>query len=527
MDVIRRVYFYVVAAASLGMLVTGIANLGASLLDVLLVGFIERTARDSIAISAALILVGLPIWAIHWGIANRSAGRNPSDRRSALRGLYLYATAGALVVAFAILSSDVLRNTLHELLGTGRRVDGADTVRHLWQALVALAFWTYQMRIASVDRSAVGEADASATIRRWYAYAVQSVALLTVLFSARELLRIVALAVLHPSQFIRDQAAVDITGTLLMALMIWTFHSWWSSSGVIGEADRPSTLRAVHGFLILGVTVACTLYDASQILYFGLARALGVPNPGGVGDDLATALVNPVTTIVVFGAAWVLVAARLRSDARATHALPAQQIDPRRDGVRRLYTHLISLLALITLASGLTGVLWTLTDLVLDVRPHVADGWRDQLSLSITLLVVGLAVWLGYWRPAPAMAERVTLSRRLYLFAALLLSVLGLLGSGATLVYSLLGLVIDVPGASTTTIGRALAASLVAGGVAAYHWRILRVDLAVRRAEAAADLTVTTVGRSPATIVEIAGASEEQIRAALATLPPGATYSMR
>jgi hypothetical protein len=527
MDVVRRVYLYVVAAASLGMLVTGMANLGAALVDLALGGAVEPTARGTIATSAALILVGLPIWAIHWGIASRSANANMADRQSAMRRLYLYATAGALLLAAALLFGDVIQNTLHTLARTGKWVDAADVVGDLWQALVAFAFWAYQLRVAARDRTSVGEAGASATIRRWYAYSVQVVALLTVLFAARDVLRAVALAILQPSQIVRDQATVDTIGTLLVALAIWAFHSRWSSSGEIGEDDRPSTLRAVHGFLILGVSVGVTLYEASQILYFALARALGVPEPGGVGGDLAVALVNPVTSIVVFGTAWALMRARLRADAEAASALPPERLDPRRDGVRRLYTHLVSLLALITLASGLTGVLWTMSDLILDVRPVAVGGWRDQLSLSITLLVVGLGAWLGHWRPAPPLEERVALSRRLYLFAALLLSVLGLLGSGATLVYSLLGLAIDVPGVSTSAIGRALAVSLVAAAVAGYHWRILRADLAARRVQTAAEEAAPTTGTVPAMMVEIIGASEAEVRAALATLPPGATYSVR
>jgi hypothetical protein len=531
MEIVRRVYFYVVAAVSLGMLVAGIASLGATLLDVVLVGFVERTARDSIAISAALIFVGLPIWAVHWGAANRSAGRNLADRRSALRHLYLYVTAGALLVAVAITGNDVLQSTLHELVNTGKTVNGADVLRHLWQGLVAFAFWLYQLRVAALDRRAVGEEGASATIRRWYAYAVQVITLLIILFSARELLRSIALAIIQPAQFVRDQATVDTVGTLLVALIIWAYHSWWTSSGEIGLADRPSTLRAIHGFLILSVTVALTLYSASQILYYVLERALGVRSPGGIEGDLATALVNPVTTIVVFGTAWALMRARLRNDAEVSTDSSLQPVDPRRDGVRRLYSHLVALLALFTLSCGLTGVLWTLTDQLLDVRPIVAGGWRDQLALSITLLGVGLVTWLGHWRPAPPLVERGTLSRRLYLFAALLFSVLGLLGSGAALVYSLLGLVIDVPGASTSAIGRALAASLVSGAIAAYHWRVLGADVAARRAEATTE-AATDEAASPAevsltTIVEIIGASEEQIRTALGSLPPEASYSIR
>jgi hypothetical protein len=237
--------------------------------------------------------------------------------------------------------------------------------------------------------------------------------------------------------------------------------------------------------------------------------------------------VNPLTTIVVFGGAWALMRSRLQRDAQASTVLPIERRDPRRDGVRRLYTHLVSLIALIALASGLTGVLWTISDLLLGVQSVAPDGWRDQISLALTLTAVGLLAWLGHWRPAPALEERDTLSRRLYLFAALLLSVLALLGSGATLVHSLLSLVIGVPGASTSVIGRALAASLVAVGIGGYHWRVLRADLAARQSTSPSPPEEQPAPAAQSTIVEIVGASEEEIRSALAALPPEASYSLR
>jgi hypothetical protein len=530
MEIVRRVYFYVVAAASLGMLVAGIANLGAALIDIAFGAAIERTARESLAISGALILVGLPIWALHWGLANRAARANTADRASALRRLYAYGTAGALLLGVALLGTEVVQGLLHVLARSSKAVDGTEILRHAWQALLAGVFWWYQLRAAAADRAAVGEEGASATLRRWYAYTVQVITLFTILFVARDLLRSMALSVLQPAHIVRDQATIENVGTMLVALALWAFHAWRSSVGSIADEDRPATLRAVHGFLVLAVSVALTLYDASQMLYYALARALGVPRPGGIEADLAAALVNPVTTIVVFGLAWILMRARLREDARASNALPAERLDPRRDGIRRLYAHLVALLALMALASGLTGILWTLSDLIFDMRPATANMWRDQISLALTLLIVGLLTWLGHWRPAPALTERVSLSRRLYLFAALLFSVLALLGAGAALVHTLLGMVMAVPNTTISTIGHALSASLVAGGIAFYHWRVLQADLAARRADAAlegAEPAPPVMLSAEPTVVEITGADLEEIRRALAALPARASYSFR
>lgn len=524
METARRVYLYVIAAASLGMLIVGITTVGATLVDIMMGGALRQTTRERLASAGALCLVGLPIWAIHWGIANRTARMNEADRRSALRQLYLYGTAGALMLAFSAFAVDLVRDVLHAVVPGGRRVDAVEEARQLWQALVGFAFWGYQFREAARDRASVGETAAAATIRRWYAYAVQLVALLVMLTAARELLASVANALIAPTRVLHATATIDTAGALVVTALIWLFHASWSDSGEIGLADRASTLRAVYGFLILLVSVALTLVSAGSVMNEVLARSMGAARPGGVAEGLLEAVVDPMATMAIFGTAWALIRYRLQRDADAAATLPAHLANPRRDAVRRLSTHLIALVSLMALASGLTGVVWTMSDQILGVRSAATDGWRDQLSLSLSLLAVGMVAWLGHWQPAPPLPERIALSRRLYLFGVLLLSVLGLLGSGAALMYSAIGLAIGVPGVSASTLGRALGSSVIAAGVGGYHWQVIRADLAARRT---AEPPPPPAASPEATVVEIVGASEAEIRRALERLPRAASYSLR
>ena len=134
-------------------------------------------------------------------------------------------------------------------------------------------------------------------------------------------------------------------------------------------------------------------------------------------------------------------------------------------------------------------------------------------------------MWLTHWRAAPGLRERFTLSRRLYLYAALLGSVLALLISGAVLLYRLLGLVLSTSdassGAAVVDAGRSTSVILVAVALGLYHWRLLRADGAARPA-------ATPPPSHPARrfLVAISGASEEQIRGLLGGLPGGASYSL-
>src|SRR5207244_12899060 len=118
-----------------------------------------------------------------------------------------------------------------------------------------------------------------------------------------------------------------------------------------------------------------------------------------------------------------------------------------------------------------------------------APEWKDPVSLSVTLLVVGAAVWIAHWRHAPWAADRQSLSRKLYVWAALLGSILAVLGGGVGLLNALLRQLFSAhPNLADTTnldFGRYLAVVGVAAGVGVHHWRVLRADGAARPPRAA------------------------------------------
>ena len=517
----RRLYLYIVGAASLGMLLVGLSNLGTTAVDqVLGAGTLGSSARDAYAGFGAVTLVGLPVWAIHWGIAQRLSARQAGERASGLRRLYLYMVMGAIAVAAAIF----IRRLLEAAFAAprGLSTDGALVTRSAWVSLLLTAFWFYHFRVATMDRRAVGEEGASATLRRWYAYALLMLGLAFLLFGARSLLQqLWELFVDRQTTISAGGGIASALATTLTGLAVSTFHCRWTASPPIARDDRRSSLRATQGFLALALSVIMALVGASQLLYYALARALGVEHPGGVSSNLLVALASPGTAVIVFGFAWFWLRRQLAADAGEAEA-------QRQASVRRVYTHLVGFLALGTLAVGVAGLLWTLSDQVLTPVTGLSAGeWRDRTSLFITLAVVGTPMWITHWRAAPPAPERHTLSRRLYLYAALLASVLALLISAATLVYRLLGIILKTSsassGAAVVDLGRAASVIVVAAAFGLYHWRVLRKDGAARPAPAPlppADAEVEAFA------IEVRGANEAELRRALGGLPPTATYTI-
>src|SRR3989442_12539157 len=170
-------------------------------------------------------------------------------------------------------------------------------------------------------------------------------------------------------------------GSVIAGALLWVFHAGAIATNHISD-DRNSTLRALEGFIAVAFSIGAALFGATQILYYALARALGVSNPGGAGTNLLAALAGPGSLLLVFGVAWFLIRRRLARDAGTQEA-------DRQAGVRRLYTNLAALISLGAWAVGAGGVLWTLAEqLEAPIIGVQANDWKDRVSLFITLLVV-------------------------------------------------------------------------------------------------------------------------------------------
>lgn len=565
--ILRRLYLYLVAAASLGVLTAGLALAGAT---VLLFAFNDPNASDdrtALAAYTAMVIVAGPVWAIHFWLARRFAMRDPAEHASAIRRLYLYwaslvSSIGA-VIATAITAGDLLRPVIDTCTTYGTQPGGPiyyvqpaadcgananwlNTSQAGWVALVLLAVWAFHFWVAGRDRAAVGESSASATLRRWYMYPALLVGLLIMLAGLAGTLQTGWLKVVQSPlgnfQFVGDSAGLAVAGFLL-----WGFHARTIARHHAAE-DRHSTLRALQGFIALAVSIAIALTGASMVLYYGLARVMGVASPGGISsNDIAGALATPISGLIVYGITWVLVGRRLIRDAGTQEA-------DRQAAIRRLYTNLVALASLAAASVGAGGVLWTLAEqaeapLIGQTRPD----WRDQASLWITLLLVGAGVWLAHWRQSPWAADRQSLSRRLYVWAALLGSVLVALGGGVGLLNALLRQLFSsrpkLNDPANLDFGRALAVILVAVAVGLYHWRVLRADAAARPPKVPSQsptvLTPVTpiapvgahgTGQPVATTaidpraqrytLVVTDATEDDIHQALAALPPQAAYKL-
>ncbi|HEU5316814.1 MAG TPA: DUF5671 domain-containing protein [Chloroflexota bacterium] len=496
MIAVRRLYLYLVAFVGLHVAAWGAAELGRALVDALYpLGAVGGAGlRRSVALNAAWLLVGVPVWLLHWGLAARTSRRDPRERAATLRRLYLYAVMAVAIVAIAASGQNALEAALRALLDESRGAvvnTGRQIASQLPWLVVGAILWLYHRGVAASDRVAVGEAGGGATLRRWYVYGVAFVALMYLLRDATRVARLawetLASAATGTLVTATPFGFAGAAATTLLALPIWLTHRRLVAAGPPRDAleaqDVRSTLRPVYLFLALAVAVERTLEGAWQLLYYTLGRVLGVERPGGVGGNLLVAMGAPATLALVYGAAWLFQRHEIARQRAAQDALPGQV------AVRRLYVYLVALLALAVLAAGAGGLLWTLADLATAAPRAVGspDWWREQTSLYVSLLLVGLPVWARHWGPVAARHEEVgSLARRIYLYVALGAAVLALLGAGVAAARELLLLVLgeSATAGAITNLARALAVAAVSGLVIFYHQRVLRRDVgqAQRRA---------------------------------------------
>jgi hypothetical protein len=551
---LRRLYLYLVSAVSLGLLAAGLALLGNTVLLFVFNDPSAQSSRTQLAGFTAMTAVALPVWAIHFWFARRYAMRDPYERASAIRRLYVYwaclGSAIGVLIALSITIGDLLRPVLlNSCIDVPRQLNDLATncapatqnwlatSQAGWVAAVFLAIWAFHFRIAGRDRAAVGEAGASATLRRWYMYVVLLVGLLVMLSGASSLIQALWLNAVN-SPLANNTDIGGAAGLFVAGLLVWGYHARTVAQNHVVD-DRHSTLRAVQGFIALAVSIAIAVFGTSQILYYALARALGVDNPGGAGNDVLGALASPASLLVVYGAAWFLMRRRVALDAQT-------QEGDRQANIRRLYTNLAALVSLGAWAIGAGGLLWTLAEQVeAPIIGVTAGDWKNPVSLWLTLLVVGVAVWLAHWPRAPWASDRQALPRRLYVWAALLASVLAGLGAGVGMLAAVLRQVFSarptLADGANLDFGHYLAVLVVAAGVGFYHWRVLRADAAARPPKAAAEPATAAVAAAEPVLIaahevadphtrrymlSVTDATDDDVHQALSSLPPHAAYKL-
>ena len=498
MSNVRRAYIYLACLASLEAVAWAVIGL---LRNLLAPG--KYTSLEETALLIAVIIVGLPIFLVHWLWAQRLARRDPEEREAVLRRLYLYGAMATFLGPFLANTFDLLNSLLRWAFGqelAGYRYAGLSwggAIAHSVAAMVVMALlWLYHWQILRRDDREVPDTEGRATVRRLYIYGFSAAGLtmttLAVIALSRWLMFQLGGGTVVTSQIV----LIREVSRLVVGLPLWLIF-WRSAQRRFAspdEEERSSVLRKLYLYLAVFLSVLATVTTLTIVLADGLGRLMRTAQAGS--GDIREAL----SILIGAGLVWVYHAYVLRHDA-ALAGEPATAA-----WVRHLYHYLVAAIGLGALLVGVGG------DLTLLIRTLAGAtfvrGLPEEVAWLTALIIVGLPVWLLPWRrvqlaataPGPTGYEDSrSVIRKVYLYFYLFVATMTILGSGVYLVARLVGLVLGVgqSGNLLADLGQAIAYSLMAVGIWLYHGSILRADGRRERAAQAERLAALRVVALP------------------------------
>ena len=425
MRTVRRLYYYAVAFVSLEVVIWGTIWLARS---IFCSGNALCATTSILAQGLAFILVGLPVFGIHWWLAQRFARQDGEERASGVRAVFLYGVLLATLIPIVqnILSlwdrlalQAVALSPSQALFGPNQ--NWTDNLIAVVMNSIAAA---YIFTILRADLKDVDSKDAFADIRRIYRHVWLLYSLVMVVASVQQLLRFI-LSV-YPNLFSFLYRASGAHGIILalVGVPLWIF-SWRAiREALSGQSERDSLLRLGVLYLLSLAGVITVLASGGVIMNFVLRFIFGESfSFSGFIEKVAP----PLSIGIPLAGVWAYYGRQLGS------AIAESPDAPRRAGMRRLYSYILSAIGLGATFIGLSMLLSFIIDSAFG-NIVWADVLRPRLAAPLATLLVSLPLWWLCWRPMQVEAlaagdagdhARRSIIRRVYLYLALFIAVLG------------------------------------------------------------------------------------------------------
>lgn len=523
MKSIRRLYFYLVAFISIEVVVWGLVGLLRSMANDVISG-----GEDALAQALALILVGLPIFLVHWLWTQRAAARDLEEQNASIRAVFLYAILLATLIPVAQNLLSFIDRSLVEAtgLGIGRafRPFGQQTLADNLIAIgmntiVAAYFWN----VLRNDWTKLTDTENYKDVRRLYRYLWMLYGLLLTVFGSQQILRFLFYVPEGLLGHLGREVAINGLALLLVGVPIWVYSWRVIQNSLVDTAEMGSTLRLVILYLLaLGGVI--TVITAAWMVINTILNVL-------LGQSLSTnqfiqQIGGSLSIGIPLGLVWAYYGYWLNRH------IEAAGDKVRQAGLKRLYHYILAFIGLVVAFVGVATLFSFLIDMLTGFGIIFTDSSRNSLASSLSSLIVGLPLWLVMWRPmqAEAMSQgelgdhaRRSLIRKAYLYLALFGSVIGGMVTAVALVYNLLRVVLTGEGGSdfANNILNLVQLLFLFGVVLIYHLSVLRADGA-----STADSLAERQKEYPVLIVDSGDGFAASVRDALLKFAPNAPVTV-
>lgn len=470
--IVRRIYFYVVAFASLMMWVNGVVLLAQFTLDGIFGGALLSASNTGIAAGVSLTIVGLPLWAFHWRSIQRAAADAPAEIRSIFRKLYIYITLGVSLALAVYGAVRLLRWAL-----------GVDDFNGYYLAALPLwaLVWAFHWRIEEREGQSTPDA---LIVRHLYIYAASLAATAMLALGVGMAVYYILLEgynAVSGAEILSGERGLwrpALRGMLCLAAVGGAV--WWLHWLHMARRDHASELRQVYLYLFAIFGGVITTLSAAGIIIRQTLVWIFESIGGGGEPHHFDFLPGAIAALSVGVALWAYHWRSARQSAAAsTAAMNSSQ---------RIYNYILAGIGTATIAVAVYMLVNTLIQLALAMFESViigSDLWANPIANIIALSALGVPIWGYYWRKIQRSAtrdanERRDIARRIFIFAALGVGVLSLLGSVSALLFVLLRDLLNAALHIETLDSASVPLAIVAATVAflPYYWAIYAQDRA-------------------------------------------------
>jgi hypothetical protein len=478
MKSIRRLYFYLVAFISIEVVLWGLVSLLRSVVNDTVSG-----GADALAQALALILVGVPIFLIHWLWAQRASARDDDEKTATLRAVFFYGILLATLIPVVQNLLSLIDRSLIQGAGLGvgrafslfREQTLADNLIAIFMnGIVAAYFWN----ILRGEWMELSDKENFTEVRRLYRYIWMLYGLLMTVFGAQQILRFLFYIPGDVLGELGREIVVNGTALILVGAPIWVY-SWRTIQDSLADpAEMGSTLRLGILYLLALAGVITVITAASVVVNAIITWLLGAD---WTLRDFIQQIGGPISIGVPLGLVWAYYGYWLNRHIEAV----GDRV--RQSALKRLYNYILAFIGLVVAFIGVATLFAFIIDTVTGTGILMSDSTRGTLATSISSLIVGLPLWLIMWRPMQAEAlsqsemgdhARRSVLRKIYLYLALFASVIGGMATAVGLVYQLIRAVLTGdPGSDfVNEILNLIQLLFLFGVVLMYHLNVLRMD---------------------------------------------------
>ena len=515
MKSIRRLYFYLVAFISIEIVLWGLVGLLRSVVDDTVSG-----GADALAQALALILVGVPIFLIHWLWAQRASARDEEEKTASLRAAFLYGILLATLIP-------VVQNTLAFIdrslvQAAGLEVDRAfrafseqtladNLIAIFMNGIVAAYFWN----VLRHEWATITDRENFSEVRRLYRYIWMLYGLLMTVYGAQQVLRYLFYVPGDVLGELGREVMLNGLALLLVGTPVWIYSWRVIQDSLPDPAEMGSSLRLgilyilALGGVITVITTAWTIVNAILLIVFGADFNF---------RDFMQEIGGPISIGIPLGAVWVYYGYWLNRHIQAVGDVVS------RAALKRLYNYILAFIGLVVSFIGVATLLMFIIDILTGSGIALNSSLRSELASSISSILVGLPLWLMMWRPMQAEAfiqgdvgdhARRSVIRKFYLYLVLFASVIGGMATAVGLVYQLIRVVLngDADDGFANDLLNLVQLLFLFGVVMVYHLNVLRADGA-----STADSLAEKQNEYSVLIVDSGNGFVESVKAALMKL---------